>query len=222
MNVLRVAAVVAVMLVFSVIGRATDFFQSVSQIGLAASSSYFDSSRNRSGNATLSNGNLVAHLNTSNIQTPEFTTPIFHSSNKWFFRVTWDNCSGTSDCGVGVATSSATSGDYLGIDANGIGIYGDGNYWINGMVANAPPTGNIGTTFASGDTVDVVVDLSALTIQIAVNGGRLSSTVSIAGLASSNVSPAVNLFTLGDQATYTGQPSGTYSGATVWDGAVTK
>ena len=53
MNVLRVAAVVAVMLVFSVIGRATDFFQSVSLIGLAASSSYFDSSRNTSGNATL-------------------------------------------------------------------------------------------------------------------------------------------------------------------------
>jgi hypothetical protein len=181
----------------------------------SAVASTFDPARN-TGDVTLNNGYLTAYLNTNHVQSPEFGT-LLHSSGKWVFRVTWDRCSGATDCGVGVATSGATSGDYLGIDANAIGIYGDGNYWINGQVANAPPTGNIGTTFGSGDQVDVLVDLAAKTIQIAVNGGAPSLAVSIAGLTSMDVSPAINFWTAGDQATYTGQPNVSYAGTTDWD-----
>jgi hypothetical protein len=177
--------------------------------------STFDSNRNTSGAATLSNGNLTAHLNSSNNIT-EFGT-ILHSSGKWFFRITWDSCSGTAACAVGLGTSSAASaqGEWLGVDAQSVGVYGGGDVWIGGL-----QIGSLGTTFASGNTVDVVADLTAKTIQIAVNGGALSSTVSIANLASLNVSPAISLGGAGDQATYTGQPTSTYPGATVWDGAV--
>jgi hypothetical protein len=181
--------------------------QNVKQVRLNA----FDATKTAGGALTFSNNNLTATNGTANSSIAVGT--LFRSAGKFAFRVKLNACASSGSCGVGASSSAngSTSNVYLGSNTTSVSIYNDGVILVNNV-----NLGSIGFTFTTGDYIDVVIDLTAHTIQAAKNGGALSSSASIGSMSTFNLSPACSLNASADSCTYDGSPSIAYSGATNW------
>jgi len=178
--------------------------------------SVFDTTRNVAGTTVFSNNNLTATVGASATQSSAAYTTLFHPNGKFIFRMTENACTPPvhDSCGVGLgsAASSSAANYYVGADATSVGIFDDGKIFINGVNITT-----LGVTFAPGDTIDVAVDIDGQTIRYSVNGGAFTSAVSIPGLTSYNLSPAVSLNAPTDAFTYSGTTVGTLAGYAVWN-----
>jgi hypothetical protein len=179
--------------------------------------STFDIGRNMGANFSFSTDRLTATEVTTaptNSNYTTFTTG-FHSDTKRFAQFTIGAQSTGCIQGIGAATSAEIEGSYLGhIGANSFGIFRDGTTSLGGSSLGT------GITFASGDVIVEVIDPVAKTVQIGKNGGALSAALSIAGLTTQSVSPAVSLCAVNDAVTFNGNPSGSYPGAITWDAPI--
>ena len=101
--------------------------------------------------ATISNGNL--YVSVASTSTNRGTIGV--SSGQWY----WEVYVGASPANpVGIATNQANLGSYVGSDAYGWGYNNNASKYNNGTATS------YGSTFASGDTIGVALDMSAGTI----------------------------------------------------------
>lgn len=173
--------------------------------------SVFDTTRNTGNVFSFSTDKLtVTQTAASGTDYTAFTTG-FHSDVKRFFRMT-----ATCNAGFGAASSTVPNAIYLGQDTQSFGLYYNGNFCLNGNSVGCPSSG---VFFNPGDTVDLIIDPVAKTVQEVVNGGTPSSPISISAMATQNLSPAAEpCQTSGGAATFNGNPIGIgYNGAIAWD-----
>jgi hypothetical protein len=117
----------------------------------------------KSGNITLSNGNLTAASNVSECSGARCTS--YKSSGKWYWEITLGTATTTGPLDLGVGTSSTSLGARVGSSATGWGWQLNGYYGHNDVfTANgiAAPT--------SGDIVSVALDLDNGKIWFGKNG----------------------------------------------------
>lgn len=215
-------ALIAVLLLAPCVALAVTGTLTYSIVATAPGASTFDTTRNTNTVLSFSSNLLTATLLTNASGGNNLTgfTTGFHSDTKRFFRFSLGSVNATgSSCGQGVG--GAASGEpnvlYVGRDPGSFGIYADGTLLINGNVVAA--IGNTGLTFKAGDTIDIIFDPVAKTVQEAVNGGIPSATLSTATLTTQNISPAASMCSTNDTATFSGNPVGVgYNGAIAWDG----
>jgi hypothetical protein len=176
--------------------------------------STFDTTRNGTGAVTFSNtptAPLTATLTGSGPFDVSTFTTLFHSSGKRNFRLT-PGASGSYYVGLASSTMVSASNTTVGFTADSIGIHdSDGSVAINGVVV-----GNV-NPYAAGQTVDIIVDFGAKTIQNSVAGGAQSSAVSIASISTFSLSPAGTLHVNGNGLTFSGSPPVSFAGSTGWD-----
>lgn len=211
-------ALVALLLLVPCVALAVTGTLTYSIVATAPGASTFDTTRNTNNVFSFSPNLLTTTLVGATPNMAAFTTG-FHSDTKRFFRFVLGtvNPSGAS-CGegVGLAASGVPNAIYLGQDTQSFGIYGDGGFCLNG---NSVGCSSTGITYHAGDLVDLIVDPVAKTVQTAVNGGALSSAISISAMATQNLSPAAGLCNANDTATFNGNPKGVgYNGTIAWDG----
>ncbi|RUX93794.1 MULTISPECIES: hypothetical protein [unclassified Mesorhizobium] len=106
----------------------------------------------KAGPISLSNINLTATALSAGSSTVK-TTNSYSGSEKLYFE--WTVNSSGSFFGAGFGNSSAVLASLLGIDANGIAIYNDGNVYKNGSSA-----GSIGA-LTIGNIVPIAIDRGA-------------------------------------------------------------
>ena len=166
--------------------------------------SAFDPARIGAG-LTLSNSNLTATGGAAADRTAFGT--LFHSAGKWAFRFVVQAC---SSCGVGLSSSTDVLTDYPGQTSTSVG------YFNNGLVViNTITVVTIGT-YATGDVLDLVVDLDAKTLQVSKNGGALSATVDISSMTTFNLSPSCDAGAGGDVCSVNGNPPANFPGVSPW------
>jgi hypothetical protein len=188
----------------------------------------WDTTRNASAHLAFSNANqAVTYTGTSGTDSPAFGL-IFNSSGKWICRfnvVQGDSVGGGTQVGFGDSTASSAGGQYLGIDTNSVGLSIGGNWSVN----NAFTASGIGT-FATGDLVDIAIDLGGKLTWVRKNGGGWfgnngsgdpvagTNGFDISGLAGFTLSPACDLIggTTNDSIDI-GTQTTTVSGYTSWD-----
>jgi hypothetical protein len=174
--------------------------------------STFDTSRNPGGNLTFANSNLKATDSAGTGTNYMAFTTRFLSSGQHVFRFTLGTC---TLCGVGMADSAESNVGYLGgnTGAHSFGIFGSGSVSISGA-----SVGSTNLPYGSGDVVDVIVDLTAKTVRVAVNGGTPSAAISISAMATMNLSPGWSTGVQNDSATFVGGAPVSYFGEANWDG----
>jgi hypothetical protein len=166
-----------------------------------------DGSRLDSQHVTLSNSDQTGtYSGTTGFNAPMFGA-LYQNSGKWNFSAVMTSTT-PANWGIGLATISASSssGQYLGIDANSLGVYGNSVSTINNV------SGNPGVTFTNGDTVDFAVDITnklwwvKSTSSPNWNGSASNNPatgvggISYSALASGNVYPAFVVHQTGDVA----------------------
>jgi hypothetical protein len=109
---------------------------------------------------------------------------------------------------IGLADSSTGTGlkQYLGRDANSVGVRPDGSVLIGGSIV-----GFLNVAYLAGNTVDAAVDLTNKLLWMRVNNGNWNGSAanapggtggfSLASLSSSTLTPAVDLYTTNDSVT---------------------
>lgn len=114
---------------------------------------------NKGSAITLSGGNLTATNNAGTDASVKST--VSHASGKLYAEVT---IVAEARGLMGAGNASATLTNFVGSDANGIGLFDDGTIFLNG--------GNVGFahTFAAGDIVDVALDVGNNLIWFRPNG----------------------------------------------------
>lgn len=119
-------------------------------------------------NITLSGGNLTLQ----NVVDGIARSTIGKTSGKWYWEIT----PSATGLDTGVASSSASLTQYLGVDANGWSFYGDaGGSKVNNNVFTA-----YGAPTTGGDVIGVLLDMTAGTIAFRKNGADLG--VAFSGL----------------------------------------
>ena len=166
----------------------------------------------------LSGGDLVGTASSGTLFVNLFGTTS-HSSGKWIYRATINNFNpGGDGIGIGLGNSSALSinggADYLSVNANGYELFEEGSFCHNNSC------GSLGTSFGTGDTVDVAFDADNLTVQYSINGGTWTATQSVADFAGQEVFPGVDFGFQGHIVTFSGSTVGALSGFLPWDTVV--
>ena len=116
----------------------------------------------KNANVTLSAGNLTATSSSGSFSNVRAT--VGKATGKWYFEVKADSVASPNWGVIGVGTSSAALGQYLGVDAFGWG-YDSRAYKYN---AGLFPVW--GATWATNDVIGVAVDMDAKTITMYKNG----------------------------------------------------
>jgi hypothetical protein len=166
-----------------------------------------DGARLESTHVALSNSDQTGtYSGTTGFNAPMFGA-LYHNSGKWNFSAVMTSTT-PANWGIGLATVNAnsSSNQYLGIDANSLGVYGNSLSTLNNV------NGNPGVTFANGDTVDFAADITnklwwiKSTSSSNWNGSVSNSPatgvggISYSALASGNVYPAFVIHQTGDVA----------------------
>ena len=139
----------------------------------------------------LANGNLDYTNSSSNANTQARATIAYPSTGKWYFESTRGGGGSSFAAGIGTSTTS------LGTQNAGIIMYNqNGQIYVDGSLNSTP-----GTTFASGDTMGVAVDMDAAKVYwykngVVINASGLSFTV-----GSSTWMPMIGCYTNGDTGT---------------------
>ena len=139
----------------------------------------------------LANGNLDYTNSSSNANTQARATIAYSSTGKWYFESTRGGGGSSFAAGIGTSTTS------LGTQNAGIIMYNqNGQIYVDGVLNSTP-----GTTFASGDTMGVAVDMDAAKVYwykngVVINASGLSFTV-----GSSTWMPMIGCYTNGDTGT---------------------
>ena len=126
-------------------------------------------------NITLSNGNLTCTQATDAVTRGTFGV----TSGKWY----WEATLGNTKAVLGVATSAASLGNYLGSDA-----FGWSYYSLTGQKINNGSFTSYGATFTTGDVIGIAFDADAGTLVFYKNG--TSQGTAFSGLTNGPYLPA--------------------------------
>lgn len=96
---------------------------------------------------------------------------------------------------VGFANASLATGSYVGATADSLGLKEDGDVYYNAGVL-----GNVGFTFASGDTLTFEINTGAVTYRVKKNAGGYTAPANYSGVPGT-VYPAAGLFDTASTAT---------------------
>jgi hypothetical protein len=106
----------------------------------------------KGGNVTVTNGNISYSVGATNMARATFQIP---STGKWYWECTQTSANAEQ---FGIATSTASTGTYLGGDANGWSYGGSGNKFNNNTSTA------YGASFTNGDVIGVAFDADAGTL----------------------------------------------------------
>jgi len=143
----------------------------------------------KSGNITLSGGNLIATKNLSDGLSAGVRANIGKGSGKYYWEVTIIALTGPINLGVAKLTS--TLAQQLGFDSGGFAYRQDATRFNNSVSAA------YGATFAAGDVIGVAMDLDA--DQITFYKNNVSQGVIYAGSLIGTYYPAASIQNLNDQ-----------------------
>lgn len=122
---------------------------------------------NKSGNFTLSGGNLVATITSGS--GPVFATRL--AGGPVYFEVNTSNAySGSPRVGFGVGNTYISSSSNLGTDNYGLGYDTNGNVYLNNAVLSAI------ATWSAGANISVALDPKHQTVWFRVNGGNWNNS----------------------------------------------
>lgn len=167
---------------------------------------------------TLSNGNKTQTFTTASGTRSNVRTTASKSSGKRQVDIALVLAS--TEVLFGVVAASATTAQYPGYDANGLGIStADGHIYKN----NASVASFVGASSASG-TYSLVVDFSAGTMTLYNSGGTVIGVAYTDSIISSNAmfvaaGSGTGTVTGTVSATINGHPVTLYGGAIAWDTA---
>lgn len=117
----------------------------------------------KAASASLSNGGLT--VTTAQTGTGTIRSVYSASTGRYYWEVTCVSSNTNKVFNIGVGNSSATLANAIGSDANGWGYYGD-----SGNKRNNNSLTSYGATFAAGDVISVLLDLTAGTLSFWKNG----------------------------------------------------
>ena len=122
-----------------------------------------------SGNWTFSGGNLIVSGNSSAFGQQRST--VSHSSGKWYFEVKF-NVVDTTNCVVGIISSTDTNGNWPGKTATSYGIVAGRTASSQGVTNSSftYPGTSWSSTFTTGDVIGFAIDLTGLTLSVYKNG----------------------------------------------------
>lgn len=118
----------------------------------------------KSGNCTLSNGNLTATCGTAGGSYSMVRAVAGKTLGKFYFEITETGAAAGNEV-VGIANASAGLTLYVGFNNNSSGMDGTGN-----IIRNSASVGT-GTNVASGDIISIAVDRDNNAFWFRVNGG---------------------------------------------------
>ena len=122
----------------------------------------------KTADVALSGGDLIATFSTTGYGGVRST--ISKTTGKWYFEFVR---TGTIEAGWGISKAAAPFTWYVGYDTNGWGYYVGGG--SNGRKVHANSFTEIGTYFATTDTISIAFDADAGKFWIAKNGTWLAS-----------------------------------------------
>jgi hypothetical protein len=100
-------------------------------------------------------------------------------SDRRYFELKYDDPAGNNDIIAGIANASALTGDFVGQNANSIGLWRNGPTVFTNGSSVAPISGAAVPAFNPGDIIGFDVDGANQQIRFNVNGGTFSGWYSI-------------------------------------------
>jgi hypothetical protein len=97
-----------------------------------------------------------------------------HSTGLYYYEVTPNVISGTGAWIIGIGNATASVSNFVGNDANSIGVTAAGTIWFNS--ANPVPPSPV-APYTVGNTVGVAVDLTNKKIWFRTNAGNWNNDV---------------------------------------------